>query len=1225
MSLKKWFLYLFLCFLANQLHAQNTINGPKIICLGNLASYTYTPPTGSTVASINWDFGDGGSSSNTAPSHQYTSTGNYTITATATLSNSSVSKATLIIDVVPIPKPFFYFNPFNDSCLNRNKICVYDTSSPGVTGQKIISRLIVWGDGGFETNTLPKKGDSTCHVYGIADKYTIRMELTDNKGCKNSVAHDINIIQTVTDSFTFTQKFTNCYQVEICVKNNSFAFPNNKGRFRWLFDTSQVDTMPHYTNAKCVRYGKSRMVKIQLVGFVNPVCYDTFTKVIPVLIDSLPTSIELLDTLRCYSDNSLNEASIKNVARDDIKWYDDLFDPFTKSNLNYFTTQKAPGVYQVKVEIYRGSCVTTLTAPFRVQGPVAQIKIYNKDQCFRNKDVFMVSTSKFINPAHCTYKWEISDPYGQNCIQQRIKDINKYKNCNISKDWFDKHKFSSSSGKVKVFFSITDTITGCMDSTRDWVNMQNCPPILNPDTIFRCQNTFMHDTIKQPVPKKFTLNHGQTWLTYPQVLDTSYNGDYEIGFAFETPNYGWAEHYGDDSLRLHSDTITEYDTIYRQQTLRVYPLKTDTFTLKVYGHCKPYRVSIQLTNGHFKKGEKIYVNWADKNNVDLLFNKDTIIDSVFHVYPYGAVQAPIQILLTSANGCETRYRMDVNLGKLLTLPFLKPINCIYNKVCFNPQVRDMVTGMYWTKNTNKNYVTWILSDTSAPITRFNPCYYFKSGGLRDYKMVVTDSFGCKDTIQDSVFVQDLNANIKRNGFTLYCAELKQFFDSSSYCKYPAWRKFKPNFYIDSIKSYAWQFGSGSFSSIKRNPVQSINTSLDSIPASLAIQSYSGCVDTFKFFINSLGPKPYFYIKDTIGCQSLYAEFINKSRFSKHYIWSFGDSAKSSQFVSNLNPVYFNYNHPGRYSIQLVGIDTIYNPFTKQKQACYTTFPDPIFQKDTHRTVLVLPFKRTGLLAPDTVCVGERFTAKSLSDTAYNKDLWTWGDNNTKDTSDGLSLNHRYTQSGLYLIQLKPSYNKGLYNFCRDSAKKSVTVLGVKADFNIDPSSKPPVFKFNNLSSPVTPTTWLWQFGQLGNNDSSTLFEPSKDYGNDTGHFQVCLIAQLPFGCKDTFCQVVFNDRLPDFGIFNVFTPGQLNQLNDVYDIIIENETYYNLQIFDRWGKQVYYSEQDYGLNDPRNWNGKVNNTGAECSSGTYYYIFQYRLQDQPELTKLIEGSIQLIR
>ena len=113
-----------------------------------------------------------------------------------------------------MPKAFFYFNPFNDSCLNRNKICVYDTSSPGVTGQKIISRLIVWGDGGFETNTLPKKGDSTCHVYAIADKYTIRMELTDNKGCKNSVAHDINIIQTVTDSFTFTQKFTNCYRGE---------------------------------------------------------------------------------------------------------------------------------------------------------------------------------------------------------------------------------------------------------------------------------------------------------------------------------------------------------------------------------------------------------------------------------------------------------------------------------------------------------------------------------------------------------------------------------------------------------------------------------------------------------------------------------------------------------------------------------------------------------------------------------------------------------------------------------------------------------------------------------------------------------------------------------------------------------------------------------------------------------------------------------------------------
>ncbi len=1210
--------------LAQSILAQN-INGPKIICLGSIGSFSFTPPSGTTIASTNWDFGDGGSSTNTTPSHQYNTEGTYTVTCIATLTNSNTSKATLVLEVVPLPKPFFYFHALNDSCLNRNKICLYDTSSPGAIGQKISSRLIVWGDGGFETNTLPKKGDSTCHSYSIADKYTIRMELTDNKGCKNSVAHDINIIQTVTDSFIFTQKFTNCYQAEICVKNMAFDYPNNKGRFRWLFDTTQLDTMPHINNFKCVRYGKSRNVKIQLIGFVNPVCLDTFTKIIPLLIDSLPTKIDILDTVRCFSDNSLNEALIKNVARDDIKWYDDLYDPFTKSNIDYFTTQKAPGIYQVKVEIYRGSCVTTLTAPFRVTGPVAQIKIYNKDQCFRNKDVFMVSTSKFINPAHCTYKWEISDPYGQNCVQQRIKDINKYQNCNVSRDWFDKHKFSSSSGKVKVFFTIIDTVTGCLDTTRDWVNMHNCPPILNPDTIFRCQNSLMHDTIKQPVPKKFTLDHGQTWLSYPQFLDTSYLGNYDIGFAFETQNYGWAEHFGDDSLRLHSDTITEYDTIYRQQVLSVFPLKADTFELKVYGHCKPYRVSIHLKNGHFKKGEKLYVNWIDKNNIDLQFTKDTIIDSVFHVYPYGAVQAPIQILLTSANGCDMRYRMEVNLGKLLSFPFLKPVNCIYNKVCFNPQVRDIVTGMYWTQNTNKNYVTCVLSDTSAPITRFNPCYSFKTGGLRDYKMIVTDSFGCKDTLKDSVFVQDLRANIKRNGFTLYCAELKQFFDSSLYNKYPAWRKFKPNFYIDSIKSYSWQFGAGTFSSIKRNPVQSINTSLDSIQASLAIQSYSGCVDTFKFFIKSLGPKPCFYIKDTIGCQSLYAEFINKSRYSKHFIWSFGDSAKSTQLSSNLNPVYFNYNRPGRYKIQLVGIDTIFNPFTNQKQACYTTFPDPIFQKDTQRTVLVLPFKHTGLLSPDTVCVGELFTAKSLTDTAYNFDKWLWGDNNSNDTIEQSSLQHAYAKTGTYLIQLKPRYSKNLYNFCRDSAQKPIIVLGVQADFKIDPNSKAPVFNFKNLSTPLNPTTWQWQFGQLGNNDTSTLFEPSKNYGNDTGHFNVCLIAKLPFGCKDTFCQVVFNDRLPDFGIFNVFTPGHINQLNDVYDIIIENETYYKLQIFDRWGKQVYYSEEDYGLNDQRNWNGKVNNTGAECSSGTYYYIFQYRLPDQPELTKLIEGTIQLIR
>jgi gliding motility-associated-like protein len=123
---------------------------------------------------------------------------------------------------------------------------------------------------------------------------------------------------------------------------------------------------------------------------------------------------------------------------------------------------------------------------------------------------------------------------------------------------------------------------------------------------------------------------------------------------------------------------------------------------------------------------------------------------------------------------------------------------------------------------------------------------------------------------------------------------------------------------------------------------------------------------------------------------------------------------------------------------------------------------------------------------------------------------------------------------------------------------------------------------------------------------------------------VCLIASIPFGCADTFCLPVTNQFLADFGIYNVFTPGNDDALNTSYDIVIDGENYYHLQIYDRWGIKVFESFNDDEGNGNNNWNGKVNNSGAECPGGTYYYLFEYGLETEKE-RKAISGVITLIR
>ncbi len=1205
--------------------AQGKITAPFNVCLGDLTNFSYAAPSGTSIVSINWDFGDGYNSTNTSPSHTYANLGKYTVKVQATLNNSSVTNDSFKLEVFGLPKAAFYLYKGSDSCLNRNVICFSDTSSPAKAGQILTQRLFVWGDGSFDTKNLPKKGDILCYTYAVADKYTIRMELTDNKGCKSSVTKDINIIQTVDAGFITSKNFINCTTAQICMVNKSSGYSINKGRYRWLVDTSAVDTNAHITNSKCVQYSKTKSGKISLLAFVNPVCVDTMTQNFLVKIDSLPTKIDVQDTVVCFSNDGQNLAYIKDIQKDDIRWYlDNTIFPLAKSSQFYFTAKRVPGVHTIKVEIVRGNCVTTLTSTYRVKGPMAVINLIDNLQCNTERDVFMYEVSKFTNKANCKMKWEISDKNGENCTQERIKDINKYKNCDTSLDWFDKHKFAKNSGKYRVKFYITDTVQGCLDTASRVVDMSSCSPILTPNTFFICQEGEFYSPTFKPFAKKFSIDSGKTWLTFPSNIDPKKYGDFNIGFTFETEIKGWAEHYGDDSILIHKDSIIYRDTIYKKQVVRIRPLKQDSIYFKVYGKCKPYRVTFFFKNGHFKKDEKLYINWIDKNNVDLTFTKDTIIDSVMHVYNSGIVQAPMQVVLTSAFGCEKRYRFDNYLGKLVGRPYLKPVNCINDVICFNPVVLDAKSSQYWTGNTAKNYVKWIFPDTSAPIYRFKPCIKFSIGGLRPYKMIAFDSLGCSDTLSDSIFIQAPIANTKFSSKYIYCSELKQFYDSSFYNKYPAWRKFSPGFYLDSITSYSWQFGKGTFSSLKKNPVQSINTSLDSIPGALAIRTVSGCVDTAFYYIKVIGSKPYFFIKDTIGCQSLSATFINKSRNCRQYIWQFGDSGKTTLQKFDKQNVQFTYNKPGRYYISLIGIDTVYNPFTKQYQYCYNTFPDKVFQKDTNRSVLVLPFKKTGITSADTICIGTTLQLNSLSDTAYKKDYWSFGDSNILDTNRRLQIGHKYKRAGQFAVKLNPSYLDKTYDFCRDSAQKTITVLGVKADFTINPSSLAPLFKFNNNSNPLS-AGLNWNFGQAGPGNTSTEQNPEKNYGNDTGTYNVCLIATIPFGCADTVCKMVINDHMSDFGIFNVFTPGSIDNYNDKYDILIENESLYDLKIFDRWGVLVYEADKDYDNTQNGNWNGKVMNIGNDCASGTYYYIFRYSIKNKPEEIKTIQGVIQLIR
>ena len=151
-------------------------------CLSDNAVFTNTsinPVMGST-ASWSWDFGDGSTLNTIAwsPEHLYAAPGNYAVTLITHSSNLGCSDSLQdTITVFPMPVADF---TSADVCLNQS-MNFNDLSL--VQGGSIAGRSWSFGDGS-PLFTTPNPN----HVYGAPATYIVKLTVTSNNGCIDSVS-----------------------------------------------------------------------------------------------------------------------------------------------------------------------------------------------------------------------------------------------------------------------------------------------------------------------------------------------------------------------------------------------------------------------------------------------------------------------------------------------------------------------------------------------------------------------------------------------------------------------------------------------------------------------------------------------------------------------------------------------------------------------------------------------------------------------------------------------------------------------------------------------------------------------------------------------------------------------------------------------------------------------------------------------------------------------------
>lgn len=143
----------------------------------------------------------------------------------------------------------------------------------------------------------------------------------------------------------------------------------------------------------------------------------------------------------------------------------------------------------------------------------------------------------------------------------------------------------------------------------------------------------------------------------------------------------------------------------------------------------------------------------------------------------------------------------------------------------------------------------------------------------------------------------------------------------------------------------------------------------------------------------------------------------------------------------------------------------------------------------------------------------------------------------------------------------------------------------------------PTITFTNMS--VGATSYYWDFGDpvaTNGSNNSILVDPVHTYSL-AGDYEVHLVATNDKGCRDIAKLPV--EITPDFAIYipNTFTPDG-NGLNDFFQPqgIGINEDNYRLDVFDRWGENIFTSNSFR-----KGWDGTVKGNSKLAEQGVYVY------------------------
>ena len=253
-------------------------------CLYN-NSFMFMDTTTNTTSL--WKTGVGNNQTTKTINQSYNNIGNYSVKLVVKSVNNCLDSTTKTIDVNPQPTAGFTINsPIQ--CLTGNNFLFADTSKISIG---TITRKWNFGMSNNDTSSLANPNKS----YSIANTYSVKLIVTSNNNCKDTLIKTVTINPKPTANFTINSNSQ-------CLKNNNFLFTNQSTPgFNYLWKFGNGDTTntvsPNYS------YANAGTNSVKLIVSDNKNCKDSISKNIIVNPNAKPNFTINKDTQNLVGNN----------------------------------------------------------------------------------------------------------------------------------------------------------------------------------------------------------------------------------------------------------------------------------------------------------------------------------------------------------------------------------------------------------------------------------------------------------------------------------------------------------------------------------------------------------------------------------------------------------------------------------------------------------------------------------------------------------------------------------------------------------------------------------------------------------------------------------------------------------------------------------------------------------------------------------------------------------